>query len=462
MIEHSTGPFEKDTSAALEPAESVKREVDVREGVRTDVATGALTVAIRRDLPGFTLDIAFSVPHGLTVLFGPSGSGKSLTLQSIAGLFPLDAAHIMQDEMVWQDSVTGINLPPQRRRVGYVPQNYALFPHLSVEQNIAFGLKTHGSQARQRVSELVDMMQLGGLERQRPAQLSGGQQQRVALARALAANSRLLLLDEPFSSLDAAVRETLREEMRAFHERVHVPIVLVTHDAAEARMLADTIVVIEQGHVLQVGTSDDVFRSPGTRAVASLVGMRTCWSGEVIEVTSISDPATPRPPDTHQGYPYISAFPPTHSQVATVRVNGGHEDSEYAGMPLVGIRGLGSGSDDRRGNLTLRVNIPNAMQIRIGQTLELGVRTDELHIFASDMHLPTFEGSNSPPDMMFASGEVLRDQPKGLVHSITVLLEKGQTLDIPMIAREMHALDIGVGMQVTVGITASAVHVFEN
>jgi len=430
MIEHSTGPFEKDSSPALKPTSKVKREAGAQLETQSVAETGELKVAIRRNLPGFTLDIAFSVPHGLTVLFGPSGSGKSLTLQSIAGLFSLDAAHIMQDEMVWQDSATGINLPPQRRHVGYVPQNYALFPHLTVEQNIAFGLKARSDhnnranraiQARQRVSELIDMMQLDGLERQRPAQLSGGQQQRVALARALAADSRLLLVDEPFSSLDAAVRETLREEMRAFHERVHVPIVLVTHDAAEARMLADTIVVIEQGRVLQIGTSDTVFRSPRTRAVASLVGMHTCWMGEVIEVTSIS---------------------------------------EHVGMPLVGIRGLGSGGNDRRGNLTLRVNIPNAMQIRIGQTLELGIRADELHIFASDMHLPTFDGSNSPPDMMLVPGEVLRDQPKGLVHSITVLLETGQTLDIPMIAREMHALGIAVGMQVTVGIPASAVHVF--
>lgn len=263
MIEHPTGQFEQTFSPNFTLSGSAERE----ENTAIDTTKGALVVTIQRDLPGFSLDIDFSVPHGLTVLFGPSGSGKSLTLQSIAGLFPLDTAHIALDEMIWQDSAAGIYLPPQQRHVGYVPQNYALFPHLTVEQNIAFGLKARSERARraerrqherQRVRELIDLMQLGGLERQRPAQLSGGQQQRVALARALATNPHLLLLDEPFSSLDAAVRETLREEMRAFHERVHVPILLVTHDAAEARMLADTIIVIQQGRVLQAGSPDQV------------------------------------------------------------------------------------------------------------------------------------------------------------------------------------------------------------
>ncbi len=361
MIGHRAGQFEEQLPSALVSPTEASHKV------------GALTVEIRRGLPGFTLDIAFSVPHGLTVLFGPSGSGKSLTLQSIAGLFSLASGKIVLDDMVWHDSAAGVQLPPQRRHVGYVPQNYALFPHLSVEQNIAFGLKTRGRLARQRVGELIDLMQLDGLEHQRPAQLSGGQQQRVALARALAADSRLLLLDEPFSSLDAAVRETLREEMRAFHERVHVPIVLVTHDAIEARTLADTVVVIQQGRVLQVGTA--------------------------LEVEGLS----------------------------------------------------------------LYADIPATMPVHPGQTLEFGMRTDELRIFEHGTAGRILEKTSESTMMIaYAPGIVVRNQDRGTFHNITVRLETGQVLDIPMIARELHDLHIGVGSPVTLGIPAEAVHVFSS
>ncbi len=416
MIEHPTGQFEQ----AFSPNYTLPGSAEREENTSIETTKGALVVNIQRDLPGFSLDIDFGVPHGLTVLFGPSGSGKSLTLQSIAGLFPLDTAHIALDEMVWQDSATGIYLPPQQRHVGYVPQNYALFPHLTVEQNIAFGLKARSERARraerrqherQRVRELIDLMQLGWLERQRPVQLSGGQQQRVALARALAANPRLLLLDEPFSSLDAAVRETLREEMRAFHERVHVPILLVTHDAAEARMLADTIVVIQHGRVLQAGSPDQVFRSPRTRTVANLVGMRTCWRGEVVDVRSVR-----------------------------------------GDVPTVSVK-VGSG------NLTLSASIPSNISIVKGQPLELGIRTDELRLFARDEHSRAQSEHNEVP-MTLVPAEVIHIQPKGIIHTVSVTLETGQTLDIPMLARELHALNISAGMRVTVGIPAVAVHVF--
>ncbi len=405
MIGHHAGQFEEQLPSALVSPTEASHKV------------GALTVEIRRGLPGFTLNIAFSVPHGLTVLFGPSGSGKSLTLQSIAGLFSLASGKIVLDDMVWHDSAAGIQLPPQRRHVGYVPQNYALFPHLSVEQNIAFGLKTRGRLARQRVSELIDLMQLDGLEHQRPAQLSGGQQQRVALARALAADSRLLLLDEPFSSLDAAVRETLREEMRAFHERVHVPIVLVTHDAIEARTLADTVVVIQQGRVLQVGTSDAVFRSPRTRAVAALVGMHTCWTGKVIDIATAQHAST------------------NASQAVALEVEG----------------------------LSLYANIPATMPVHPGQTLEFGMRTDELRIFENGTAGRMLEKTSEPTMLVAcAPGIVVRNQDRGTFHSIAVRLETGQVLDIPMIARELHDLHIGVGSPVTLGIPAEAVHVFSS
>jgi len=428
---------------------------------------GALTVAVRRELAGFTLDIAFSAPRGLTVLFGPSGAGKSLTLQAIAGLFPLDAARIALDGITWHDSERGFYLPPQRRHVGYVPQNYALFPHLTVEQNIVFSLKAPGRQvreSRQRVDELVELMQLDGLENRRPTQLSGGQQQRVALARALAPNPLLLLLDEPFSSLDAAVRETLREEMRALHERVHVPIVLVTHDAAEARALADTVVVIQQGRVLQVGAPDVVFRSPQTRTIAVLVGMHTCWSGKVVAITdeeaSISSPATP--PDAHEGHPYISG-----GKVVTIK------DFEEAAQPPPdahkGHPYISAGRSTRpriarisvKDHLVIHASIPASMPVHIGQTLELGIRTDEIRVFPGDTSVRMAESINDPSrSMTLVAGTVMRILPKGVFHSITVLLKTGQTLDIPMVAREMHDLGIDVGSGVMVGVPARAVHAF--
>jgi molybdate transport system ATP-binding protein len=383
---------------------------------RIMAAPGTLTVEVRRYLAGFTLDIAFSVPRGLTVLFGPSGAGKSMTLQAIAGLCPLDSATILLDGAAWHDSQAGVCLPPQQRHVGYVPQNYALFPHLTVEQNIAFGLKARGKQARQRVSELIRLMQLDGLERQRPAQLSGGQQQRVALARALATDPHLLLLDEPFSSLDAAVRETLREEMRAFHERVHVPIVLVTHDALEARMLADTVVVMQNGRVLQVGTQQTIFRSPQTRAVAALVGMRACWTGDVVTTADV---------------PCTSS---TAMREVVIRI----------------------------ADLNLKARVPAAMPVHVGQALDLGIRTDEIRVYTADAReAPVARDGEPASTMTWAPGVVIHDQMKGAFHSITVRLETGHPLEVPMIARELHDLRIGVGSQVILGIPMNAVHVFE-
>jgi ABC-type sulfate/molybdate transport systems ATPase subunit len=411
----------------VSPSPTAASSLIDREHIETP---GTVSVAIRRALPGFTLDVAFDTPPGLTVLFGPSGAGKSLTLQAIAGLLALDTARISVDTAVWHDSKQGINLPPQRRHVGYVPQNYALFPHLTVEQNIAFGLKVRGGKnaasSRARVGELVELMQLGGLEQRRPAQLSGGQQQRVALARALATNPLLLLLDEPFSSLDAAVRETLRDELRTLHERVHVPIVLVTHDAAEARLLADTVVVIQQGRVLQVGSPDSVFRSPLTRAVASLVGMHTRWRGRVQ-----SPFPDAHPPDAHKGHPYMSAGRPTTGQVVSVSIEG---------------------------DLMVYAYIADDMRVESGQVIEVGIRSDELHIFSDDGDKPN-EAMVNQRAMTLVPGMVLRIWPQGAIHNIGVLLRTGQALDIPLMARELRNLGIEAGSQVTIGIPASAVHV---
>jgi molybdate transport system ATP-binding protein len=213
-----------------------------------------LSVAFRLDLGTFDLRVAFEAPPGITALFGPSGAGKTLTLRSIAGLASPAEGRILLSERLLFDASLGVDLPPRERRVGYVFQQYALFPHLSVEQNIAFGLQALPKVDRAvRVADLLELIGLEGLEHRGPAQLSGGQQQRVALARALAPGPDLLLLDEPFAAVDRRVRRRLRLELRRIHEATATPMLLVTHDLADVRQLADTLIVLDRGRLVSAG-----------------------------------------------------------------------------------------------------------------------------------------------------------------------------------------------------------------
>jgi molybdate transport system ATP-binding protein len=194
-----------------------------------------LEASIYRQLDGFTLDVAFSTAAEMTALIGPSGSGKTLTLRTIAGIFAPDAGRIVLDGEPLYDSEHDLDLPPQARRVGYVPQQYALFPHLTVEDNVGFGLRSvTTAERRRRIGDLLELVELTGLERRRPHQLSGGQQQRVALARALIVRPRLLLLDEPFSALDASIRQPLRDGLLELQRTLGFRALLVTHDPADA------------------------------------------------------------------------------------------------------------------------------------------------------------------------------------------------------------------------------------
>ena len=224
---------------------------------------------------------AFSV----TVLFGPSGSGKTTTLRCLAGLERPDVGSIRWGQETWFDATQGVFLPPQRRGVGYLFQDYALFPHLSVARNIRYGItELSRHEQRRRVAELLDFLQLTGLEQRYPKQLSGGQQQRVALARALARRPQVLLLDEPLSALDAPTRDQLRRELRQWLIGLKTPTVIVTHDRVEAMALGDQVVVLEQGVVLQSGPVHQVFGRPGDVAVARVVGIDTVEPGRVLHV----------------------------------------------------------------------------------------------------------------------------------------------------------------------------------
>jgi sulfate transport system ATP-binding protein len=215
-------------------------------------------------------DVSVEIPSGsLTALLGPSGSGKSTLLRVIAGLERLDAGAV---EIDGRDAT---DLPPQRRGVGFVFQHYAAFKHMTVRENVAFGLKVARrpkAEIRARVEELLELVQLPGLADRYPAQLSGGQRQRMALARSLAVQPSVLLLDEPFGALDARVRQELRAWLRHLHDEVHVTTVFVTHDQEEAMEVADRIVVMNAGHIEQVGGPRDLYEHPANAFVMGFVG----------------------------------------------------------------------------------------------------------------------------------------------------------------------------------------------
>jgi sulfate/thiosulfate transport system ATP-binding protein len=215
-------------------------------------------------------DVSVDIPGGsLTALLGPSGSGKSTLLRVVAGLERLDAGSV---EIDGRDAT---DLPPQRRGVGFVFQHYAAFKHMTVRENVAFGLKVARrprAEIRARVDELLELVQLPGLADRYPAQLSGGQRQRMALARSLAVQPSVLLLDEPFGALDARVRQELRAWLRHLHDEVHVTTVFVTHDQEEAMEVADRIVVMNHGHIEQVGGPRDLYEHPANAFVMGFVG----------------------------------------------------------------------------------------------------------------------------------------------------------------------------------------------
>ncbi len=236
-----------------------------------------LTVDVQRTFPGrpsirIRLDERLA-PGEVLVLFGPSGAGKTTALRALAGLDRPDGGAIRFDDETWFDAVAGVQVPPQRRRIGLLFQDLALFPHLSVEENVAYGLgRLAREERRARVAETARMLRVEDLLARRPGTLSGGERQRVALARALAPRPRLLLLDEPLSALDAPLRESLRGELGALLHRLGIPSIVVTHDRTEALALGSRIAVLAGGAVRQVGRVEEVFGAPADLEVARVVG----------------------------------------------------------------------------------------------------------------------------------------------------------------------------------------------
>lgn len=247
-----------------------------------------MIVDLAKSFPGrLTVEVQLRMaldPPLVLILFGPSGAGKTTVLRCLAGLEWPERGSIRFRGDTWLDTRAGVRVPPQHRALGYMPQDYALFPTYSVAGNIAYGLGALTSHERQRrVAEMLTLLQLQGMEDMRPAQLSGGQQQRLALARTIARHPRLLLLDEPLSALDAPTRSGLRGELRELLKRLGIPSVVVTHDWAEALALGDQMVVIHEGRVLQVGTPQAVFSRPLNAEVAHVVGVDTVVQGRILE-----------------------------------------------------------------------------------------------------------------------------------------------------------------------------------
>jgi molybdate transport system ATP-binding protein len=239
------------------------------------------------------LDVELTVEAGKVVaLLGPNGAGKTTVLRALAGLLPLSGGQVVLDGQVLEDPSLRIRLPTERRPVGMVFQNYLLFPHLSALENVAFGLRARGrgrTQSRQLAETWLDRLGLAGLGSGRPGTLSGGQQQRVALARALATDPRMLLLDEPLAALDVSTRAEVRRDLRRHLRDFPGVNLIVTHDPLEAVALADRLVVIEQGRIVQSGSAAEVTGRPRSRYVADLVGvnlLRGRLAGGVVELES--------------------------------------------------------------------------------------------------------------------------------------------------------------------------------
>jgi molybdate transport system ATP-binding protein len=257
---------------------------------QTETAMGALNVRIRKAFPGestrgFELDVTFALRRGITILFGASGAGKTTLLDCIAGLTPPDSGRITVGDRVLFDSERHINVLIRNRSIGYVFQDLALFPHLSVESNVTYGLAgIHLQEREQRVGKALDSLGIAELRHRRPAQLSGGERQRVALARALVTGPSLLLLDEPLAALDFPVRMKIAEDLRRSIQNLPIPVLYVTHSRDEVFMLGEKLLVLEQGKLIAQGTPHEVLSAPRGETVAQLAGFENIFDAEVVSI----------------------------------------------------------------------------------------------------------------------------------------------------------------------------------
>lgn len=262
-----------------------------------------------RDSASFLLDVQFCCEAGITVFFGPSGSGKTLTLDAVAGFYKPDQGRILLDDRILFDSGANVNLPPQARHCGYVFQNYALFPHMTLRENIQFAAQSiPGLERHRKVKEMVDRFQLSGVAGRKPNELSGGQRQRGSVARALIGSPRLLLLDEPARGLDASLRQDLYGILRKVREEFRTPTLLVTHDIDECFALGDEMLVFQNGKIVQSGVPGSVFDKPATVDVARMLGLYNILPAEILAL----DPGRKTSRVRYEGHELTGPYFPGH------------------------------------------------------------------------------------------------------------------------------------------------------
>ncbi|HEX3627840.1 MAG TPA: molybdenum ABC transporter ATP-binding protein [Verrucomicrobiae bacterium] len=246
---------------------------------------GVLLKNVSVPLAAFTLGVEVEIRGRVTVIFGPSGAGKTTLLDLVAGLRPAQSAFIQMDDQVLTDTARGVFVPPRNRGIGYVPQDLALFPHLSVRQNLLYGQKSgNGANPSLTLDRIVEVLEIQALVQRRVTDLSGGEKQRVAIARALLSSPRLLLLDEPLASLDVPLRARIIPYLARVRDEFRVPMLYVTHDRFEALALADEMVVLVGGKVAQSGPVNEVFNRPASPAVAGVLAVETVLNGHIEKI----------------------------------------------------------------------------------------------------------------------------------------------------------------------------------
>ncbi len=317
-----------------------------------DTATGIDARIVKhlpkiRDTPAFRLDVHLLAREGITVIFGPSGSGKTLLLDSISGFVRPDEGRIIVRNELYFDAAANVHVNPSRRRCGYIFQDHALFPHMTVRQNVRFAaspaLVSSGRLAlHRRINEVLESFELAELAERKSAQLSGGQRQRAALARIFIAEPRVLLLDEPSRGLDTSLRQVLFTLLRSLRTRLSVPMILVSHDVEDCFQLADSVAVLDNGRILQQGLRDTVFAKPATVSVARLLGIYNVSPAEIVALNPGNNSSRIRLLQQEIEAQYLP----------------GHliGDTGYACMRRSDLRPVQPGSSPVRNQLTLRIN----------------------------------------------------------------------------------------------------------
>lgn len=346
-----------------------------------------LKLHLRQRRP-FAMDVALQCRAGeLLALLGPSGCGKSTLLRMIAGLQHAESGDITLNGETWFND--SIRLKPQQRHIGYVPQHYGLFPHMTAEENIRAALHhLSWQEQKERVTLWLERVGLSTLAYRKPAELSGGQQQRVALARALAADPSILLLDEPFSALDSITREGLHRTLATLKPQLNIPIILVTHNLTEAQLLADSLAVMGQGRILQQGTPDEVSKRPINTDVAALTGMHNILSGRVMHASanysalSVGDQTLEIPhslvidSNVQWCVPQEAISLLVSPDEAADLVGDIRHLVQLGAQWLVGVALPGTSA-------LLELRCQATIPLAIGQPARLAVRTEHIHIFES-------------------------------------------------------------------------------